>query len=459
MFTKGSPVHWTAPALLLAALVIPASVFGQDYSSWIGKRVITHYGAVLQIGNQVVDDEERSTHLGVSGKNRNNFRVYRVKHVDRNWMWLKAEKEGAEGWVKAEFVIPYDQAIDYFTNQIRANPNQGEWYNRRGFVWKEKGEYDIAIADFNEAIRLNPGNEVAWNNRGTAWDDRKEYDKAIADYNEAIRLDPKYTTALNNRGSAWGNKKDYDKAIADYNEAVRLDPNSARAFKDRGIVWALKREYDKAIADYNETTRLDPTDAMAFYNRGMAWRKKKEHDKAIFDCNETIRLDPKYANAYIVRGNAWRDKKEYDKAIANYNEVIRLDPKNVYAYENRGSCWFQQREYDKAITDYNEAIRVEPQHAWTYGDLALLLATSADEKYRDGKKAVESATRACELSEWKEAHHVATLAAAYAEAGEFERAIQYQDRANKLFTDAEDKVKGEERLKLYKDKKPYRQTD
>ncbi len=82
-----------------------------------------------------------------------------------------------------------------------------------------------------------------------------------------------------------------------------------------------------------------------------------------------------------------------------------------------------------------------------------------EERLRDGKKAIELATRACELSEWKEAYKLGTLAAAYAEVGEFDKAIEWQEKANRLFTDAEDKKKGEERLKLYKDKKPYRDKD
>ena len=143
-------------AMLLAALLVPTPLFGQEASTWIGQRVITHYGAVLQIGNQVVDDEKRSTNLTVSGKDRSDFRVYRVEHVNGNWLWLKAEKEGIEGWLKAEFVIPFEQALDYFTNQIRANPTELSWYIHRGNVWKDRGEYDIAIADYNEAIRLDP---------------------------------------------------------------------------------------------------------------------------------------------------------------------------------------------------------------------------------------------------------------------------------------------------------------
>jgi hypothetical protein len=52
-----------------------------------------------------------------------------------------------------------------------------------------------------------------------------------------------------------------------------------------------------------------------------------------------------------------------------------------------------------------------------------------------------------------------TLAAAYAEAGDFDKAVEWQGKANKLYTGAEDRKKGEERLKLYRDKKPYRETD
>jgi hypothetical protein len=42
---------------------------------------------------------------------------------------------------------------------------------------------------------------------------------------------------------------------------------------------------------------------------------------------------------------------------------------------------------------------------------------------------------------------------------DFDKAFEYQEKANKLFTDAEDRKKGEGRLRLYKDKKPYRETD
>jgi hypothetical protein len=88
---------------------------------------------------------------------------------------------------------------------------------------------------------------------------------------------------------------------------------------------------------------------------------------------------------------------------------------------------------------------------------AWLRATCSDAKYRDGKKAVESATTACGLTEWKEGYVLGTLAAALAAAGDYGAAVTWQSRANALYSDAEDKKKGDFMLKLYHEKKPYRE--
>ena len=247
-----------------------------------------------------------------------------------------------------------------------------------------------------------------------------------------------------------------DEAIARFTAAIRLDPKYVDAYAFRGYIWQFRKDYDKSIADFNEAIRLDPKDAWAYNNRGNAWDDKGEYDKAFPDYNEAIRLDPKSIMAYNNRGLTWGAKGEYDKAIADYNEAVRLDPKNALAYNNRGSTWKDMGEYDKAIADYNEAIRLDPKYAEAYNNRAWLRATCPDVKYRNGAKAIEDATRANELSDWKDAAVLDTLATAYAELGKFDEAIEYQRKAIELETD-EDMI-GEyvSHLKLYKFRKPYR---
>src|SRR5271157_2330749 len=223
-------------------------VFSQEPSSWIGQKVVAKYGHPIKIGEQLVE--------------QHNFHVYTVQRANGDWLWVVSGSK--EGWIPASQVVLFDQAINFYTQEIAANP----------------------------------GNSWAWAGRGQIWKEKKEYDKAIADVNEAIRLDPRYALAYRNRGAAWQAKKDYDKAIADFNEAIRLDPTDAIAYYNRGNAWQAKKDYDKAIADYTEAIRLDPGIAFAYDNRGNAWRVRKNYDKAIADYNEAIRPDPKYAYAY-----------------------------------------------------------------------------------------------------------------------------------------------------------------
>jgi hypothetical protein len=79
------------------------------------------------------------------------------------------------------------------------------------------------------------------------------------------------------------------------------------------------------------------------------------------------------------------------------------------------------------------------------------------EGIRQGRQAVEHANRACELAEWKDPNYIDTLAAAYAEAGQFDKAIEYQKKA--LTFPAFEKDNGlaaRKRLDSYARKEPYR---
>jgi hypothetical protein len=112
-----------------------------------------------------------------------------------------------------------------------------------------------------------------------------------------------------------------------------------------------------------------------------------------------------------------------------------------------------------SLADLIESIRLDPENAYAHNNQAWLWATCADRRYRDGARAVESATRVCELTKWMKASNVDTLAAAHAEHGDFDKAVHWQAEAIKLLPDGDQKKKSEERLRLYKEKKPYRATE
>ncbi len=232
-----------------------------------------------------------------------------------------------------------------------------------------------------------------------------------------------------------------------------------------GYAFLLQSNYGEALLHFKaalgrqgalpkELADLQLFAAYCHYSLGDSDEASAEYDKAIADYDEVIRLDPKDVFAYIYRGCAYERKGDYDKAIADYDEAIRLDPKGAKAYEIRGAAYHDKGDYDKAIADYDEAIRLDPKHALPYNGFAWLLGTCPQVSFRDGKKAINYAIKAWELS--KDPAFLDTLAAAYAEAGDFKQAIKWETKFLETPNLSEKNTTGgKSRLALYQAHKPY----
>ena|ERR1700677_1086017 len=230
----------------------------------------------------------------------------------------------------------------------------------------------------------------------------------------------------------------------------------ADAFQ-QGMDASRNGQYELAIASFTEAIRLDPKYVPAYNNRGDIFKATGNYDKAIADYDEAIRLDPKYTPAYINRGIAYGAMGEGGKAMADYNEAILLDPKSGLAYVNRGLLDEAGGDYQAAFTDFEKSIHLDSGDALAFNNLAWLLATCPAAAFRDGRKALEFANKACELTQWKNPDFVDTLAAACAESGDFEQAVKwetkYLETPNLAKSIAADAIS---RLKLYKARQPYR---
>ncbi len=243
-----------------------------------------------------------------------------------------------------------------------------------------------------------------------------------------------------------------------FSDKIRANPKDTWAFRNRATVRVLGKDYDGAIDDLTEALDIKP-DSSLFVERGRAKQAKGDLDGAIKDYNEALKLKPKDVVALNNRGIIWERKNKFDKAIDDYTSAIAIDPKYATPYRNRGLTHQKKGDYGPAIKDFTEAVRLDPNNAIVIDDLAWLLSTCPDARLRDGKKAVTLAKKACELTDYRDMVIVETLAVAFAETGDFEKAIEYQKKvtANAAYM----KKYGPEvraRLKLFESGKPVRLT-
>jgi tetratricopeptide (TPR) repeat protein len=238
--------------------------------------------------------------------------------------------------------------------------------------------------------------------------------------------------------------------------AVKLTPEQAKAVEDASKKIAQKRqEFVKELGK----AKLELPEARDRWNRQEGQLNQEavaglvagfdDAQKQIWEQRTGKTVDLVKAEIYpaLVRGPVFVPPPG--------TGVAEVSP--ARAYMNEGNVAYLRGEFDKALAGFDECLRLDQDHAGACNSKAWLLATCPEEKLRDGLEAIRLAKKACTLTQDKVAAYVDTLAAAYAEAGEFEEALTTQTRALELAAPQE-RAEFAMRLKLFQEKKKYRET-
>lgn len=237
-------------------------------------------------------------------------------------------------------------------------------------------------------------------------------------------------------------------AVGVFSDQIALNPLDAGAYYARAITRADLNQYDLAIADFTQAIQLAPTHACGFNGRGNCWANTGEAPKAIADYTEAIRLDPNAAIAFANRARMWNVTGEFAKAIADANEAIRIAPTYANAYSARAVASAATKRFDDAIVDCDRIAVISAPGVSGYNDVAWFLATSPDGSIRDGKKAVEFAAKAFDLTKGLDGGVLDTLAVAWAESADFDQAVMWEKKAIAASSDR-DRPAFEDHLKLF----------
>jgi Tfp pilus assembly protein PilF len=164
--------------------------------------------------------------------------------------------------------------------------------------------------------------------------------------------------------------------------------------------------------------------------------------------------------AHASLGLALAEPGRLDEAIVHYGEALQINPNYSPAQAGLGFALAQKGKIAEAIVHYREALRLRPNRIEVLNNLAWLLATSRDPKFRSGAEAVDLAEKACGLTGYRNANYLDTLAAAHAEAGRSQEAVSICEKAVALALASGEVTLArtiEARMKLYRSGQAYRE--
>ena len=171
---------------------------------------------------------------------------------------------------------------------------------------------------------------------------------------------------------------------------MNLCTNAEERLK-HGDIAGAKRDLDAAL-------QADPTFWPALYIRAQIFTGQGKYDLAIQDCNEALRQYPGFIEAALLRARINSSLGKYAEALKEFNYLVSIHPRSVtLARALSDRAWFQ--------------------------------ATCPNASFRNGRQAIKDAKAACSIMTWKDENMIDTLAAAYAETGDFDSAARYAAQA------------------------------
>jgi tetratricopeptide (TPR) repeat protein len=262
-------------------------------------------------------------------------------------------------------------------------------------------------------------------------------DEAIEAWGRVLETRPNDAPAQENLGAALLLKGEAAEAVPHFNsahetrlrQALAADPTHAATHNDLGLLLLQAGRPAEAALSFRKAVELQPSSAEVHCNLGSALFASGDSDGAIAELHRAITLDPQYAPAYCDLGTVLATRGDSDGAIAQWRKALAIRPEYTEAHGALGDALYARGEVAEAVDQWREAIRLQPGDEVRLRQTAWVLATNPQAQVRNGTEAVTLAVRAVNLSAGKDPAALDTLAAAYAETGQFESAIATERRA------------------------------
>ena len=231
--------------------------------------------------------------------------------------------------------------------------------------------------------------------------------------------------------------KHWRNSITLWEHTLHVTRNNYMAHHDLGVALREKNKLPEARAHFESTLSLKDNPATRL-ELARVFELERATNDAIAQLEKAIVLAPRWPDPRERLGHLLAQSSKKEEALAQYSELLRLAPGRADLHVTMAALLSGIQRVSEAAAHYREALRLNPNDVVALNNLAWLLATNPDDTVRNGYEAMAYGERACALTQWSNPVFLATFAAAQAERGNFQQAVELVTRAQAIATAAQE---------------------
>ena len=313
------------------------------------------------------------------------------------------------------------KAMNDYDAAIKAQPDEGELYEKRAQIYYEQGKYDLADADYRKMIELKPGDVMGYMGLGRNANEQKKWEDAIKQFDYVTKLSSDYSSGYSFRAESYIGLEKWNEATDDIVKALSIDwdrkahylavvskepaftmlvaklkiqsakaPNEATWPYIIATMYEQAKDYHKAIDYYTIANSKDAAEKI-YHKISNCQYKLGNYDEALKNINQALNMDSTDVEYFAQKADIYYESGNTKAAIAEWDKVLTMLPEAGSGYYRRG--WFKELSGDLegGLEDLSMAIVLEPKESYYYGtrgDIYMRLG-KRDLAESDFKKVIE----------------------------------------------------------------------
>lgn len=285
------------------------------------------------------------------------------------------------------------KALNDFTEAIKTDPSNSGFYNARGQLHYEQGNYSLSDADYQKIVDLDQGDVVGYTGIGRNAIAQKRWDDAIKQFDYVAKLAPDYSTGYSFRAEAYIGVEKWPEATDDIIRALDIDGDIKAFFLMQSLpeeassliksklkiqmakqptnrYWPYclatlaysKNDYDEAIPYYEKAHELD-ANSVFMENISRSYMAKEDYGKALDYADRALAMSPDDYDVVDLKAEILSRMGNYEECLVERDRYLAQYPDNPFAYYQRANDRLNARRLDDAVEDFNTAIVLMPKIA------------------------------------------------------------------------------------------------